>query len=62
MSDVVQEFLSASLQEQMPVTIYFGSHRLTGTVTGIKEDTVEIRHEKNRCVIFLRKIYAVSRE
>ena len=62
LSDHIQEFLSASFHEQLPVTIYFGSHRLSGTVTDMKDDAVEIRHEKSRSVILMRKIYAVSRE
>ena len=62
MSDAIQEFLTASFQEQLPVTIYFDSHHLAGTVTAIKEDAVEIRHEKSRIVIRIEKIFAVSWE
>jgi len=62
MPDAIREILSASQAEQSPVTIFVGNHRLTGTVTAISGDTVEIRHEKSRSAIALRKIAAVSRE
>jgi sRNA-binding regulator protein Hfq len=62
MSDPVHEFLSASCNEQLPVTIYFNCHHLTGTVTAIGEDAVEVRQENRRSVIRMETISAVSRE
>jgi hypothetical protein len=62
MADTVQDFLSASLHEQLPVTIYFDRWQMTGIVTAIREDAVEIRQENKRSVIRIDRICAVSRE
>lgn len=62
MVDGIKELLQASLQEQVPVEVYFGQVKLRGVVTRVEPFFIEIRHENRRTAIDLRQIIAVTQE
>ena len=62
MVNAIKDVLSASLIEQLCVTVYFRGTQLQGVVSRLDEASVELRQGDRRSVIRLASIDAVTKE
>jgi hypothetical protein len=64
MADDIANALHGSLQEQLPVVVYFQGNQVKGIVSRLETTTVELRqaNQPGRIVVRLDRIDAVMRE